>query len=500
MSSRAADLEDLGAPRGGQRDAGRVVEVRDRVEELDPLAGRAGRRDRLAQRLGHQAVGVHLGVHHVALVGLEDAQRADVRRRLADHHVAGVAEDPGDQVDRLLRADGDHDVVGVRLDALQAHHVGDLLAQLGDALARAVLHRLGTVVGDQVGRARGPPRRAAARRCSACHRPARPPRAARPRRTGPGSRRRSSRPCGRRTGRRRGRDGAAGAPGCCPWSPKCAGRGRLGARDRPTDSITPAIERGRAAVLGGPMSRKVVRLTVDHLAAARGAVPHLPVLAARSGEQGPGRRGRPGRREGGLGLPGAARLGLLRAGGAGRRPAGRLPDLRTRQLPARCRSLRDRAGLAGRGAAHQRLGAPAARRRRAGPDARAGHGPRPDQARRHQGGGGLRRHPRAGAAQAAAWCPRTSWAASASRPSARTPRRRGCGWSCATRSRSRTRSRRRWSAWWARCARPSRARSRAGCRGATDAGLRDSEHDAGTRPVAVRSQRRGCAAASAQAM
>jgi GNAT superfamily N-acetyltransferase len=50
---------------------------------------------------------------------------------------------------------------------------------------------------------------------------------------------------------------------------------------------------------------------------------------------------------------------------------------------------------------------------------------------------------------AAAWCPRTSWAASASRPSARTAPPHGCGWSCARRCRSATRSRRPWSGSWA---------------------------------------------------
>ena len=213
----AADLEDLRAARGRERHAGRVVEVGDRVEELDLLAGRARGGDRLPQRLGHQPVGVHLGVHDVALVGLEHPQRADVRRRLADHDVARVAEDAGHQVDRLLGADGDDHVVGVGLDALEAHHLGDLLAQLGHALAGAVLHRLGAVVGDQVADRAGRRRRAAARRCWACRRRARRPRAATRPRTGPGSPRRSSPRCGRRTGRRRGRGGAAGATGWSPW-------------------------------------------------------------------------------------------------------------------------------------------------------------------------------------------------------------------------------------------------------------------------------------------
>ena len=150
MSSRRQISRISGRRGGRERHAGGVVEVGDRVEELDLLAGGAGGRDRLLQRLGHQPVGVHLGVYDVALVGLEHAQRADVRRRLADHDVAGVAEDPGHEVDRLLGADGDDHVVGVRLDALEPHHLGDLLTELGHALAGAVLHRHRTVVRDQV--------------------------------------------------------------------------------------------------------------------------------------------------------------------------------------------------------------------------------------------------------------------------------------------------------------------------------------------------------------
>jgi hypothetical protein len=85
-------------------------------------------------------------VDDVALEGAEHPQRTDVRRGLADHHVAGVAEDACDQVDGLLRPDGDDDVVRVRVDALQLHHVADLLAQRGHTLAGAVLHRRRAVV------------------------------------------------------------------------------------------------------------------------------------------------------------------------------------------------------------------------------------------------------------------------------------------------------------------------------------------------------------------
>ena len=106
-----ADREHLVAARLGQGRPGRVVEVRDGVEELRALAGRLHRRERLAQRLGHQPVLVHRDVHDLGLVGREGAERADVGRRLGDHDVTRVDEDAGDQVERLLAADGDDDVL-----------------------------------------------------------------------------------------------------------------------------------------------------------------------------------------------------------------------------------------------------------------------------------------------------------------------------------------------------------------------------------------------------
>ena len=94
------------------------------------------------QRLGDQALLVHGHVRDLALERAEHPERPDVAGRLAEHDVARVAEDAGDQVERLLRADGDGDVVGVRGDALQAHHLADRLADLLLALPGPVLHRL----------------------------------------------------------------------------------------------------------------------------------------------------------------------------------------------------------------------------------------------------------------------------------------------------------------------------------------------------------------------
>ena len=129
--------------------AGRVVERRDRVEELRALALGGELVERLGERLGHETAVVHRDVTDVGLVRDERLQRADVARRLAQDHVARVDEDAGDEVERLLRAGGDDDVVGVGADALQRHDLDDLLAQRRVALRAGVLQRLRAVLGDQ---------------------------------------------------------------------------------------------------------------------------------------------------------------------------------------------------------------------------------------------------------------------------------------------------------------------------------------------------------------
>ena len=143
------------APVVRQGDPGGIVEVRNRVEQLDPAAGRPTGLDRGDECLGDQPVVVHRDVHDLGLVGLEGAERTDVRRRLGQDDVARVAEDPGGQVQRHLRADGDHHVVRVGLDALERHHLADLLPELRDALARPVLQGDQAVLGDQAGGLRG---------------------------------------------------------------------------------------------------------------------------------------------------------------------------------------------------------------------------------------------------------------------------------------------------------------------------------------------------------
>ena len=68
----------------------------------------------LAQRLGDEAVLVHRDVVDLGLVRPEDHHRGDVARALGEHDVAGVEEELAEELERVLRSGGDHDVVGAR--------------------------------------------------------------------------------------------------------------------------------------------------------------------------------------------------------------------------------------------------------------------------------------------------------------------------------------------------------------------------------------------------
>ena len=131
------------------------MEARDRVEHLDALALSAHTRDGLLERLGHESLVVHGDVHDVALVGAEDAQRADVGRCLDEHDVTGIAEDARDEVECHLRAGRHDDVIRVRGDADLGHDLEDLRAQRGIALPGSVLKHLGAAIAHETGRGLG---------------------------------------------------------------------------------------------------------------------------------------------------------------------------------------------------------------------------------------------------------------------------------------------------------------------------------------------------------
>ena len=116
------------------------------VEELRPPALGLEPGERGVQRLWDQPVVVERDVDHVRLVGAEHAEGAHVGRRLRHDHVTGIDEDLRDEVEGLLRAGGDDDVVGVRVDGVVAHHLDDLLAHEDLALAGTVLECLRAVL------------------------------------------------------------------------------------------------------------------------------------------------------------------------------------------------------------------------------------------------------------------------------------------------------------------------------------------------------------------
>ena len=197
----------------------------------------------------------------------------------------------------------------------------------------------------------------------------------------------------------------------------------------------------------GGMARTVVRLTLDHLdaLARRRAAPACSgssTPSAAAGSTDPARAEKE-----------AWVSEVLREWGSCGRVAlvddeavGYLIYAPAAFVPGRGR-LPHRAGVSGRGAADDRVRRRGARGGGPGPDAGAGHGPRPGRA----AGSGRSRRSRTAAPplRPAAWCRPSSWRRRASRPTARTPAPRGCGWSCgrwspgATRWRPRSRG---WSA------------------------------------------------------
>ena len=92
--------------------------------------------ERLLELVDAHAVVVHRDLHDVGLVGAERRDGAGVGRRLGDDHVAGVDQRLADEVDDLLAAGRDEDVLGVDRRALGGHHLGDARLGGGHALGR----------------------------------------------------------------------------------------------------------------------------------------------------------------------------------------------------------------------------------------------------------------------------------------------------------------------------------------------------------------------------
>ena len=142
-------IDQRGAARIAHGAAGRVLEVGQHIQE----AGLVGACAHLGLEVVHQHTFVIAGHgHHGGLHGREGLQRAQVGGGLHQHAAVRVDEHLGDQVQRLLRAGGDQDLVGVHVPRQE---VGNRLAQRTVALAGGVLQGRSPVVAQHGGRGFG---------------------------------------------------------------------------------------------------------------------------------------------------------------------------------------------------------------------------------------------------------------------------------------------------------------------------------------------------------
>jgi len=135
--------DHLVPPLERQRHTRRVLEIRQRVDELRPHAQRG------VQFLGPHAVLVHRHVDVLGLVRVPCLQRAEVGGSFDNEMIAGIDEDLADEIERLLRAAGDEDVFRFDDDAVARRVPRDHLAKRAIAFGGAVLKRLGSVFLEQ---------------------------------------------------------------------------------------------------------------------------------------------------------------------------------------------------------------------------------------------------------------------------------------------------------------------------------------------------------------
>ena len=113
--------------------------------------------DRLLQHLRDDAVGIDRYLLDIGLVGGEDRQGADIGGSLGEDHVSGIDEELSDNVNGLLGAGGDNNVLWIGVNALERHDLRDLLPQARQSLSVAVLERPPPVLADHLGGGVGEP-------------------------------------------------------------------------------------------------------------------------------------------------------------------------------------------------------------------------------------------------------------------------------------------------------------------------------------------------------
>ena len=116
--------------------AGGVLEIGDDVDHLHALGGG---QDLL--QLGHDHAAVVGGnFDELGFTGLEGVDGAQIGGALQQHHIAGVQEHAGGEIQTLLGTGGHKDVILIGVDVVLCQHtLGDLLTQTGIALGGRIL-------------------------------------------------------------------------------------------------------------------------------------------------------------------------------------------------------------------------------------------------------------------------------------------------------------------------------------------------------------------------
>ena len=125
----------------GPGTAGGVLEVRNYIDEFAVGSGCQN----LVQLFGNQAAVIGGNFHKFRLVSVEGVQSAQVGRAFAEHNVAGVQEQLTNEVQALLGASGNQDIIRVYLSMIFISHAfRNFCAQGGTTFGGCILQQLTT--------------------------------------------------------------------------------------------------------------------------------------------------------------------------------------------------------------------------------------------------------------------------------------------------------------------------------------------------------------------
>src|SRR5579863_3231828 len=126
----------------GESDACRILKIRQNIHEL-----RAGAQAGV-ELLGEQAIVIDGHGNVLRSVHVEGLQRAQISGCFDEHAVAAIDKHLADQIQSLLGAGGNENVLGTGNDAVASDVAGNHLAEGLIAFGRTVLQRLGAMLGE----------------------------------------------------------------------------------------------------------------------------------------------------------------------------------------------------------------------------------------------------------------------------------------------------------------------------------------------------------------